>query len=70
MGRRSCMGYKMVQNVAYSLVASLLQHFTFSSEGIDNGDLPLGMLALPPSSFNLKLKRRNFLVEGEQQLSS
>jgi hypothetical protein len=47
-----------------------LQHFTFSSEGIDNGDLPLGMLALPPSSFNLKLKRRNFLVEGQQQLSS
>ena len=27
MGRRMCMGYKIVQNVSYSIVASLLQHF-------------------------------------------
>jgi hypothetical protein len=61
------MGYKMVQNIAYSLVASLLQHFTFYSDNSNNVDPPLGMLALPPKSFNLKLKRRKFSVSEEPE---
>ena len=61
------MGYKMVQNIAYALVASLLQHFTFYSADDGNADLPLGMLALPPKSFNLKLKRRKFSVSEEPE---
>ena len=33
------MGYKMVQNIAYALVASLLQHFTFYSADDGNNDV-------------------------------
>jgi hypothetical protein len=46
-------------------VASLLQHFTIGDDSHgshDSHSLPLGMLALPPTSFNLRLKRRQMPV--------
>ena len=67
MGRRMCMGYKIVQNVSYSIIASLLQHFTFDALTLadietlkvtKNAEIPLGMLALPPQSFSLRLTKR------------
>ena len=64
MGRRSCMGYKIVQNVSYSIVASLLQHFTFDAitekdiSTTKNPEIPLGMLALAPQPFCLRLTKR------------
>ena len=63
MGRRSCMGYKIVQNVSYSIVASLLQHFTFDvlpeeDSSKMNPEIPLGMLALAPQPYYLRLTKR------------
>ena len=51
MGKRSCMGYKMVQNVAFSLAANLILHFDLHSPQWSPEDIPLGMLALPPQPF-------------------
>ena len=64
MGRRSCMGYKIVQNVSYSIVATLLQHFTFDSlteadkATTKNPEIQMGMLALAPQPFHLRLTKR------------
>ena len=56
MGKRSCMGYKMVHNVAFSLVANLMLHFDLSSPQWSPEDIPLGMLALPPKPFQFTVK--------------
>lgn len=67
MGRRSCMGYKMVQNVAYSIVSTLLQNFTFDPlTEVDNlttknREIQNGMLALAPEPFHLRLTKRQEL---------
>ena len=45
-GRRSCMGYKMVEMVVVSLLASLTANFTFSCDQA-HLDHQAGMLALP-----------------------
>ena len=64
MGRRSCMGYKIVQNVSYSIVATLLQHFTFDAlteadkVTAKNPEIKMGMLALAPEPFHLRLTKR------------
>ena len=57
------MGYKIVQNVSYSIVASLLQHFTFDvlpeeDSSKMNPEIPLGMLALAPQPYYLRLTKR------------
>ena len=57
------MGYKMVLNVATSLVATLLLHFDFKVQADEKStqEIPLGMLALPPEPFKLTIsKRTNF----------
>lgn len=51
MGKRSCMGYKMVHNVAFSLIANVMMHFDLSSPQWAAEEIPLGMLALPPKPF-------------------
>ena len=76
MGRRSCMGYKMVQNVCYSLVSTLLQHFTFDpltevdKQTTKNREIQNGMLALAPEPFHLRLTKRQelstYFLEGTQ----
>lgn len=55
MGKRSCMGYKMVHNVAFSLVANLMLHFDLSEPACLPESLPLGMLALPSEPFEFTL---------------
>ena len=51
MGKRSCMGYKMVHNVAFAIVANLMLHFDLRQPAYAPSDVPLGMLALPPQPF-------------------
>nr|AKH03498.1 cytochrome P450 307F1 [Paracyclopina nana] len=68
MGKRSCMGYKMVHNIAFSLVANILLHFDLESPSNSEKSIPLGMLALPSKPFEFtirpkqkkKLSRNNF----------
>ena len=74
MGRRSCMGYKIVQNVSYSIVATLLQHFTFDTLSEEdkltaqNPEIKMGMLALAPEPFHLRLTKRKSASFSESSL--
>ncbi|KAH0999063.1 hypothetical protein HUJ04_000192 [Dendroctonus ponderosae] len=59
-GRRSCMGYKLVQLVSLGVVGAIMQRFTLRPLG---GDLapyrvPIGSLALPKDSFTFQLEKR------------
>nr|AGI92303.1 cytochrome P450 CYP307A1 [Laodelphax striatellus] len=57
-GRRSCMGYKMVQLIGFSILGSILHRFHLSPvEGVDY-QVPIGNLALPYDTFNFKLEHR------------
>jgi cytochrome P450 family 307 subfamily A len=56
MGKRSCMGYKMVHHVAFSILANVLKHFDISDPTCSPDEIPLGMLALPPQPFQFTLK--------------
>ena len=70
------MGYKMVENVCYSIVSTLLQHFTFDpltevdNQTTKNREIQNGMLALAPEPFHLRLTKRqelsNYFSEGTQ----
>jgi len=66
-GRRSCMGYKIVQIVSFFVISNLLKHFTIdnptteelSEAGLSpNPEIALGMLALPPRNYTMKLTAR------------
>ncbi|KAL1139825.1 hypothetical protein AAG570_006802 [Ranatra chinensis] len=56
-GRRSCMGYKMTQFVAFSTLATLLQRFDILPE-TDVYDIPLGNLALPYDTLKFRFLPR------------
>lgn len=57
-GKRSCMGYKMVQLISLGVIAGLLQHFTICPvEGVEY-DVPIGSLALPKNTFHFNFVRR------------
>ncbi|XP_018336239.1 cytochrome P450 307a1-like [Agrilus planipennis] len=58
-GRRSCMGYKMVQLVSFGILASLLQQFTIQPLPNEQYKVPIGNLALPKDTFSFKFVRRN-----------
>ena len=66
-GRRSCMGYKIVQIVSFFVVSNLLKNFTIDNPTSEelckagsapNPDIALGMLALPPRNYTMKLTPR------------
>nr|WIM36151.1 spook [Pyrrhocoris apterus] len=44
-GRRSCMGYKMTQYIAFATLATLMQYYTITPQ--TDARVPLGDLALP-----------------------
>jgi len=70
MGKRSCMGYKMVHNVAFSLVANLMLHFDLGSPQWSPDDIPLGMLALPPQPFQFTVstvKQPSYSLSGKHR---
>jgi len=56
LGRRSCMGYKMIDNVISSLLATIFSHFELScTEGLQGQ--PGGMLALDTKPFYFTVKK-------------
>ncbi|XP_037038065.1 cytochrome P450 307a1-like [Bradysia coprophila] len=57
-GRRSCMGYKLVQYLSFSILTNLLQ--TFDVTTIDGGKITVeaGNLAVDEKSFEFKFKER------------
>ncbi|XP_043279055.1 cytochrome P450 307a1-like [Venturia canescens] len=57
-GRRSCMGYKMVQYVGFSTIATILKNFTVSPIESESYVVPIGNLALPEISYGFRFDRR------------
>lgn len=57
-GRRSCMGYKMVQYLSFSTIATILKNFTILPVEGEAYKVPIGNLALPEKSFNFRFERR------------
>lgn len=62
-GKRSCMGYKMVQLIGFSVLSNLLQTYTFSQIPNTTYKVPIGNLALTPK------KQYNFAFERRPSLS-
>ena len=57
-GRRSCMGYKIVQLISFSTIASLLQTYNILPVDGVSYKVPIGNLALPFDTFNFKFEKR------------
>ncbi|XP_057322643.1 cytochrome P450 307a1-like [Microplitis mediator] len=57
-GRRSCMGYKLVHYVSFSVLASVLKNFTILPVENQVYKVPVGSLALPKVTFNFRFERR------------
>lgn len=55
-GRRSCMGYKMVQLISFGLLGRLMQKFTIEAD--EKFKIPIGSLALPMDTFKFRFVRR------------
>ncbi|KAK4877820.1 hypothetical protein RN001_010326 [Aquatica leii] len=57
-GRRSCMGFRMVQLVSFGILSTLLQNFNILP--LENAcyKVPIGSLALPKNTFEFKFVRR------------
>lgn len=78
MGKRACMGYKMVQHVSFSIVSNLMANFDLSEPSTSPETISLGMLALPPEPFEFILKERqpetetaeSFDVDQQSQFTS
>lgn len=56
-GRRSCMGYKMVQYVGFGILGGLLQKYTVHCSNT-NYTVPVGSLALPKDTFSFNFVKR------------
>lgn len=57
-GRRSCMGYKLVQYLSFAILATLLKNYTLVPVENDDYTIPVGNLALPEQSFHLRFEKR------------
>ncbi|XP_025834227.1 cytochrome P450 307a1-like [Agrilus planipennis] len=57
-GRRSCMGYKMVQFVAFGMLSRILQSFTVKPVNGTCYKVPVGSLALSKDTFVFKFEKR------------
>lgn len=57
-GRRSCMGYRMVQLVSFGILSRLLQSFTIQPIEREEYRVPIGSLALPKKTFAFRFVRR------------
>lgn len=58
-GRRSCMGYKLVQFVSFVVLANVVNHFHV--QGVPEEDyrqVPIGNLALPEDTYKFAFKTR------------
>lgn len=57
-GRRSCMGYKLVQYLSFAMLATLLKNFTITPVKNEDYTIPIGNLALPEMTFKFRFERR------------
>lgn len=57
-GRRSCMGYRMVQLVSFGILSRLMQNYTIQPVENEEYCIPIGSLALPKNTFNFRFVRR------------
>ncbi|KYN31157.1 hypothetical protein ALC56_14544 [Trachymyrmex septentrionalis] len=57
-GRRSCMGYKMVQYISFSTIATLLKNFNILPVEKEIYKVPIGNLALPTNTFKVRFEKR------------
>lgn len=57
-GKRSCMGYKMVQLTSFGFITTLMQHYTLEPAEGCSYKVPVGSLALPKDTFKIVFKRR------------
>lgn len=57
-GRRSCMGYKLVQYLSFSILTNILQTFDITSEDGAKITVEAGNLAVDEKSFEFKFKER------------
>ena len=58
-GARSCMGYKMVQFLTFSVLANLMKEFDIESINKVPYKVQVGSLAMPRTPFYLKFLPRN-----------
>lgn len=59
VGRRSCMGYKLVQFLAFAIVSNLLKEFDISTANEEEIKVTLGSLALPENPYQLVFTPRH-----------
>jgi cytochrome P450 family 307 subfamily A len=59
VGRRSCMGYKMVQFLSFAIVGNLLKEFDIGSLNNEEIKVPLGSLAMESSPYQFAFTLRN-----------
>lgn len=52
-GRRSCMGYKMVQFISFSVIANCMQHFDMRPPPNVTHKVAVGSLAVPEKSYEM-----------------
>lgn len=57
-GRRSCMGYKMVQFISFSLIANCMQHFSVRPPAGVEHKVAIGSLAVPEKSYEMVFTER------------
>lgn len=58
MGRRSCMGYKLVQLVTFALVGNIMKEFDISSLNDEEIKVPVGSLAMSEDPYQFKFNPR------------
>lgn len=59
MGRRSCMGYKLVQLVTFALVGNIMKEFDISSVGDEEIKVPVGSLAMSEDPYQFTFSPRH-----------
>lgn len=57
-GRRSCLGYRMVQLISFGILGGLLQNFHITPAEKEVYKVPVGSLALKKDTFKFKFVRR------------
>lgn len=57
-GRRSCMGYKMVQLISFAVLASSMQHFSMRPPANVTHKVAIGSLAVPEKSYEMIFTER------------
>lgn len=57
-GRRSCLGYRLVQLISFGILGAFLQKFTIHPLENENYKVPIGSLALKKNTFKFKFHSR------------